>query len=344
MGKRKSSFAVTIKDVAKHTGLSIATVSRVLNQSSYYSEDARQKVNAAVAELGYHPNKIAQGLKVKKTNLIGLIIPDLMNVFYTSLVEATLNLLRQHEIEMILCVNDEDPEKDLRYLKMLADKNVDGIIYTHPARGNNSQHLKTLTQGGMKIVEINRQREQKLLDAVLSDNYQAIRSLVHHLFEKGHKSIGLITGGEETSTGAERIQGFYSTIRDLGMTFSPEFLRIGSFTLKFGEQAMAQLLDLPEQPTVVIAGSNRIAMGVLKVINERRLVIPDDISLATIDEVEWLSAWNPPITTVDIAIDEMARLAIYLLLKKEDEHVRKPITYRLSTKLNERRSVKDLRK
>ena len=337
--------------MAERAGLSPATVSRVLNKSGYFSEEAQRRVEEAIDELGYRPNWMARGLRGKPSQLVGLVIPDLSNVFYTALAEAVIQVLRQKDYEMVMCVNDEDFDIDLAYLQILEEKNVDGVIYVHPSRGSNSEYLQALVARGACIVEINRQREKSLLDAVLSDNIQAIERAVKHLVENGHTQIALISGDDSISTGSERIQGYKNAIRNAGLPFVEDDLKINTFSRAFGEQATRALLDLPHPPTAIIAGSNRIVLGVLWVINQRKLQIPHDVSIVTVDDAEWLTAWNPPITAIDIAIDEMGQLAVDLLLKlikakadmqKNEAH--KPVTYRLSTTLNKRQSVADLSK
>ncbi len=307
---------VTIIDVARHAGLSPSTVSRVLNQKGYFSAENERKVNEAVATLGYHPNWSARSLKGKPTKLVGLIIPDISNVFYTAIAGALLEGLRGLGYELILCVNNEESQLDQDYLEMLHQKGVDGIFYTHPAQGNNSAWVRRLAEQGMPIVELNRQREKNVLDAVLPDNFRGVHQAVEYLAHLGHRRIGFISGSPQITTGHERLLGYQSAVRQLGLEEDPDLLKIGSFTREHGEQAMAELLALKERPTALIAGSNRISMGALMVIGQNNVRIPDDISVVGYNDTEWLTAWNPPITAVDIAIDEMAQLAVDLLHRR----------------------------
>jgi DNA-binding LacI/PurR family transcriptional regulator len=142
----KSSRSVSIVDVAKKAGLSPTTVSRVINKNGYFSDETMRKVESAIEELGYRPNWIARSLKGKPSKLIGLIIPDIANVFYTSVAHDASSALRKLGYDMILCVSDESPEKDLSYLQILDEKRVDGIIYTHPAFGCNPDYIHKLSQ------------------------------------------------------------------------------------------------------------------------------------------------------------------------------------------------------
>lgn len=333
---------VTIKDVARRASLSPSTVSRALNNSGYVSNDTRQRIEAAVVELGYQPNWMARGLKGKPSHLIGLIIPDIFNVYYTAIAQSVTDTLRAHNYELILCVSNEDCELDLNYLRVLADKRVDGIIYTPPACGSNSMFVRELIRSGIPIVELNRQREKDLLDAVLADNFQGAYQMTQYCIEMGHCRIGFILGDINLTTGRRRLEGYQRALDSAGIRFDPALIRTGEFSREYGETATRQLLELPDPPSVIFAGSNRILMGALYTVEQNRLRIPDDISVVAFDDTEWLSIWNPPITAVDIAIKEMARLAVDLLQRRilfpEKEY--KPVTYQLSTTLIKRSSCK----
>ncbi|HSM25448.1 MAG TPA: LacI family DNA-binding transcriptional regulator [Anaerolineaceae bacterium] len=331
--KKKNS--PTIVDVAKLASLSPATVSRVLNNSGYFSEETLIKVENAAKELEYIPNMMARGLKGKPSQLIGLVIPDLSNVFYTSVASSTLSILHKYDYEMILCVTDEDPQKDLAYLRMLKEICVDGIMYTHPVIGNNSDYLHAMVKAGIPIIEVNRQREIDLLDSVLHDNYRGVQQVINYLLELGHKRIAIISGSTSTTTGLERVTGYKNFMLQAGMALDQDLIKIGSFTRAYGEQAVSELLNLSNPPTAIFAASNRITLGVLNMLNHRKISVPSDISVAGFDDSEWMSVWNPPITTVGIAINEMTQLAVDLLHRRITKELTstKPIAYRLGVSL-----------
>jgi LacI family transcriptional regulator len=332
--------SITIVDVAKMAGISPSTVSRVINRRGYISEDTILKVEEAIQVLGYRPHWAARGLKGLPTKLVGLIIPDLSNVFYTGVAMSVAEVLNELEYEMILCVSDENPDKDLGYLNILEEKCVDGIIYAHPAHGSNSETLRCMVARGMPVVEINRQREVDLLDAVLADNLRGAQQGIDYLLAQGHRRIALITGSSTTTTGAERILGYQTSMARIGLQVDNDMLKVGEFSREWGEQATKELLALSNPPTAIFATSNRISLGTLKVLNELRIRIPDDMSIVSFDDPEWLAAWNPPITAVDIANDEMAKLAVQLLQRRMTGSVQKPVTYHLGTTLVIRKSCK----
>lgn len=336
---------VTIKDVAKHTGLSPSTVSRALNKSGYVSAETQRRVDEAVATLGYQPNLMARSLKGKPLHLIGLIMPELSSLYDNAIAKSIANALYGHNYSLILSISNEDPNIDLSNLKMLQEKRVDGIIYVHPMGGSNSEFIQRLVQQGMPIIELSRRREEVLLEAVLADNVQGAYELTQYLIDLGHRRIGLVLGETDLTTGQNRLAGYRRALADAGLPIDPDLIRIGSFTLQHGEKGARELLQLDQPPSAILAGSSRILMGVLSVLGQQKLAIPNDISVAAFNDTEWLSFWNPPITVVDIAIDEMAELAVDLLLRRiaAPEKKYKPTTYLLSSSLIKRGSCKNLR-
>lgn len=331
----KKKGAPTIVDVAKLASLSPATVSRVLNKTGYFSEESLNKVENAAKELEYFPNTMAQGLKGKSSHLIGLVIPDLSNDFYTSIASSMSSILHKYDYEMILCVTDDDPQKDLAYLRMLKEICVDGVLYTHPVIGNNSDYLLAMVKAGIPIIEVNRQREINLLDSVLHDNDRGVQQVITYLLGLGHKRIAIISGSTSTTTGLERLTGYQNKIMQAGIALDQNLIKIGSFSRAYGEQAVSELLDLSNPPTAIFAANNRITLGVLHMLNQRNISIPADISVAGFDDSEWMSVWNPPITTVGVAINEMAQLSIDLLHRRITKELtsEKPISYRLGVSL-----------
>jgi DNA-binding LacI/PurR family transcriptional regulator len=340
----KKKGSPTIIDVAKLASLSPATVSRVLNKTGYFSDETLNKVENAAKELEYLPNTMARGLKGKPSHLIGLVIPDLSNVFYTSIASSTSTILHKYDYELILCVTDDDPQKDLAYLRMLKEICVDGVLYTHPVNGNNSNYLLTMVKAGIPIIEVNRQREINLLDSVLHDNYRGVQQVVSYLLELGHKRIAIISGSTSTTTGLERLSGYQNIMMQAGIGLDQDLIKIGSFSRAYGEQAVLELLNLSNPPTAIFAANNRITLGVLNMLNQRKIRVPSEISVAGFDDSEWMSVWNPPITTVGVAINEMAQLSIDLLHRRITKELtsEKPISYRLGVSLIIRESCQPL--
>jgi LacI family transcriptional regulator len=334
----------SIRDVARHTGLSLSTVSRALNKRGHVSPETQRRVEEAAAALGYQPDWTARLLRGKPSHLIGLIIPDFSNTYYTSIAQAASRALRAHGYECFICSHEEDPEIDLHYLRILKQTRVDGILYAHPAHGSNSDYVRKLALAELPIVEINRQREADLLDAVLANNIQGAYQMTSYLVARGHRRSALILGETTITTGRDRFEGYRRALADAGVPIDDSYIRPGSFSRTHGEAATLELLDLPDPPTAILAASNRILLGVLSVLGRRGFSIPHDMSVVAFDDSEWLATWHPAITAVDVDIDELAQLAVDLLMQKirGDTTLRKPMTYLLSTRIAERESCRDL--
>jgi LacI family transcriptional regulator len=336
-------MAVTIKDVANRAGLSPATVSRVLNKSGYVSAEKIQRVEEAVAALEYQPNWMARGLHGKSSNLIGLIVPEVMSLYDNSVIQVIAEALHRHGYGLLLCLNNEDGALDRSYLQHLQEKQVAGIIYTHPLSGNNSAYIRQIAQQ-IPVIELNRRREKERLDAVLADNIQGAYQITKYLLDLGHRRVALIMGENELTTGQNRLRGYRLAFDELNLAVDPTLVRVGTFSRQHGETATVALLDSASPPTAILAGSNRILMGTLQTITQRQLKIPEAISVAAFNDTEWLQIWDPPITTVDVAVDEMAHLAVDLLLQRitAPEKPLKPREYLLGTSLIIRSSCRQI--
>jgi DNA-binding LacI/PurR family transcriptional regulator len=340
----KRIHPATIKDLAAYASVSPATVSRVINNSGYVRDDTRRRVEAAIKQLGYRPDARARGLRGMPSGLIALVIPSILNVFYTALAESIEHALKQSGYTMLLGVTDDDPEVYLNYLNQFGELKVDGIICVPPPRGKCLTTIREMVSQGMPMVEVNRQHEECILDAVLADNFQGARQGTEYLINLGHRRIALVVGPQETSTGEKRLEGFRWTMAGAGIEVDPELVKIGEFSKEYGIQAAEELLRVDPPPSAIFTSSNRLLIGVMTVLTRRRICVPDDISIISFDDSEWLSFWQPPITAVDIAVDEMGTLAVELLMRWINGGAQPdmPRAYSLSTTLIERQSCQRL--
>ena len=233
----------TIKDVARR-GSSPSTVSHVLNRSGSgaprrSAASRKQRPNSATTRTGS-----AHGLKGKPSHLIGLIIPDISNTYYTAIAQAVTAELRAHSYEPILCVNNENPWSICTTCKSSSKKRVDGILFPRTPHRGTHRAFGGLVHGGLPIVEINRQHAGDLLDAAVADNFHGAYQMTAYLIGLGHRRIGLILGEMELITGKNRLEGYRRAHQDAGLTVNPAYLCTGSFNRQYGEQATRQLLAL----------------------------------------------------------------------------------------------------
>ena len=337
-------MAITIQDIAQCVGVSSSTVSRVLNRSGYVAASTRARIERAIEELQYQPSWAARSLRGKRTNLIGLIIPDIQNVFYTQIAQCILQNLNHSGYNLIIQISNEDPDLELSYLRTLYDRRVDGIIYVPAARGSNSVFIRELVGKGLPIVELNRQREVDLLDAVLADHHEGSYVATNHLIRLGHRRIAMLSGAPNLSTTRCQLSGYNRAFLESGLSPNPASIKASEFTREWGAQATEEILALDPRPTAVLAGNNRLLMGAMSAFVGQRVRVPEEMSVVSFDDSEWLGFWQPPITSVDVAIDEMGMLAVQLLVRRIEEgcRVEKPVTFRLSVKLVERQSCRRL--
>ena len=334
------SRTITIRDLAAHAHVSPATVSRVINNSGYVSEKTRKRVEAAIQQSGFHPDARARGLRGKPSGLIALVIPSILNVFYTTLAESIENQLKQHGYTMLLGVTRDETDLYLNYLNQFSELKVDGIICVPPPNARSLSTIQHMVDLGMPMVEVNRRHEACILDAVLTDNFQGAKLGTKYLIDLGHQRIALIVGSLDTSTGKNRLEGFQWTMADEGIDIDPELVKVGEFTKEYGIQAAEELLRVSPPPTAIFTASNRLLIGAMTVLMARHIRVPDDMSILSFDDSEWLGFWQPPITAVDIAVDEMGVLVVELLTRwiNSGERPDTPRTYSLSTALIERQS------
>ena len=339
---RKKS--ITITDLAKAAGVSITTASRVLNNKPYVSAETRTKVEAAIAKLNFQPDYHAQGLRGLPSKLVALIIPDILNVYYTTLAKEIEEELQEKGYTMLLGVTHDHSDLMQDYLEKFSKINVDGLIYVPPPSDETSSLIRSLHQTGLPIIEINRRREKDLFFGVEPDNFGAVNQALEHLYQLGHRKIAFIVGSQTTTTGSQRLEGYNFFMNKKGIKVNPQWVKVGEFTREFGEKATREIINLQgtEKPTAIFSTSNRLLIGTVSVLKANNLIVPDDLSVIAMDDAEWLEEFCPGITTVDVAIKEMATLSINLLqsIIKKDEKFMTPRTYTLSTSLKVRNSCK----
>jgi DNA-binding LacI/PurR family transcriptional regulator len=307
-------LSVRIEEVARRAGVSIATVSRVLADKPHVSPGVRQRVLAAVTALDYRPNRVARTLRAQQSKIIGLIISDIQNPFFTAIVRAVEDIARQYEFLVVLCNSDEDPDKEAGYVDWMLADNIAGIILS-PTGEESVVHVR-LKDARIPVVAIDRRLPAMSVDTVLCENQQTTQRLITHLIEHGHTRIGAVIGSPNVSTGAERRAGYLCALLEHQLPVLPELLYTGIPKEDSGYKLTKQLLALPAPPTALFAGNNLLTMGALRAIHETGWVIPDDVALVAFDEMDWMFVMKPPLTVVAQPTYEMGRQAIELLLKR----------------------------
>lgn len=341
---RSAKKSVTIKDVANLAGVSLATASRALSGHGYVSPEARQRVQQAAHELHFKPDGSARSLKLKRTNTVGLMIADIANPFYSQLADGVLDCAKRLGYHVILCATDEDPAMEREYLEVLMERRVDGILAV--PTGHNLKLWREAADLGTRLVLVDREIPDITdLDVVLVDNATGARSAITYLLELGHRRIGIISGPTTTTTGKDRLQGYYDALRAAEVPVEDRLVQLGSFKRETGLEAARRLLSLPDPVTAIFAANNVLGEATIVAIRERGLRVPDDVSLVLFDDVPWASLTNPALTVVaqptyDLGFVAMERLANRL--QDADRGSRPPLKTVLRTDLVIRESCRSL--
>lgn len=304
----------TMKDVAQAAGVSVTTVSHVINETRYVSEDLRARVLQAMEELSYHPNILARSLRQGITHTIGLIVPDNSNPFFAEIARVAETVGFENDYSVILCNSDKNVERESAYINVLIAKQVDGVIFI--AAGSEQQHLRELAAQGIPVVVADREVPQELADVVLVNHEQGGYDATGHLITLGHRRIACIAGPSPLTPSADRVRGYRRALREAGIPIEEELVVRCTESYLGGETAMAQLLRLDELPTAVFTYNDVTAIGALRAIRNAGLQVPKDLSIVGFDDISLASAVVPALTTVAQPIADLATLATELLIAR----------------------------
>lgn len=294
--------------------VSIATVSRVINNTGYVKKETREKVLDIIEKLGYQPNDIARNLKKGKTGLIGFIVPDISNSFFTSLAKGIEKIISKKGFNLILCNTEDCVEKEYIYIRGLRERRVEGIILA--PIGQYKDYQAVLTFKNPPVVLVDNYPFELDIDAVITDNIEGAYTLTKYLIELGHTRIGIITGPLNQLTGIERLKGYRKALKEFNIEEREELIQEGDFKFESGYNLTKRLLRLNPPPTAIFATNNLMSIGAMIAIKEVGLSIPDNISLVAFDDIDLLPLVNPPITVMSQPTEEIGAAAAELLLKR----------------------------
>lgn len=304
----------TIRDVAKEAGVSISTVSRVLNNEDIVNEDTRKKVLEATKKLNYSPNLLARSLITKSTQLIGLIVPDITNPFFPELAKGVEITAHFYGYNVILCNTEANIQNEKKYLEMLQQRRIDGLIFLVFSQELEAQLKKLRPQLPIVLGEL--PSNDTRFDAVFTDNVLGVEKAVKHLIGLGHQKIGIVTGPLWLKSSQDKLQGFRNELLENRLNFDPQSIKESNSRLEGGYEAMKELLALPDRPTAVIFGNDLMAIGAMKALDEMKIKIPEDIAIVGYDDIPLASYSQPPLTTIAQPKFEIGRLTLELLLDK----------------------------
>jgi len=309
-----------MKDVAKLAGVSVATVSRVINQSMPVEEVTRKKVEEAIRKLNYKPNLLAKGLRLRSGRLIGLVVPDFVPFHaFANIIKYTEESATQHDFSLILGNNHDNPDIEERFIDNLIRRSVDGIIFSRVS--DESRVLKILHQRDIPIVVIDRALEDESVPSVVINNYRAGELAAAHLVGLGHTRIVCITGPLNITLCRERVKGFRQVLRDHHIAFDEACIFEGDFQLGTGIQGIVSLLQKHEKITAVWTQNDIMAVGVIKELYKRGMRVPDDMSVIGMDDVSLARMMTPALTTIKQPFKEMSQKAVEMIVRQKEENM-----------------------
>ncbi|RPF54246.1 LacI family DNA-binding transcriptional regulator [Aquisalibacillus elongatus] len=283
---------VTIKDVARESGVSIATVSRVINNNGYVSDEIKEKVENTIVSLNYQVNGLAKSLKEEKTNMIGIIIPDISNPYFMQIAKGLEDELESERYNLIFSSSNEDPVKETKLINLLLEKRVEVIIIA--TTGGNEELIKNVEKNGTKVILIDRylDRDSGSFHLILENNFLGGYKLTQSIINQGHKKIGVVNGSFDVNTGSDRYKGFEKAIEDYKIQRSNELIYNGEFRESCGFKAVNKFIKSGEIPSGIIAFNNLMAIGVIKRLYELGYNVPDDVCVASYGELDTMGLLN----------------------------------------------------
>ncbi len=321
----------TMKDVAAAAGVSVSTVSHVLNQTRKVDAATEDKVRQAIEAIGYVHNTLARSLAQSSSKSIGVCIPALSNHYFAETVYAIENACFQHGLMMLFADTREDPEHQKKVLEEFQRRRVDGIIIAPCMEDSSFSHLERLAQK-IPVVLIDRVSDIPV-DQVAVENVQSTRQMIEHLMAKNHQRIGFISGLPQLTTSQERVAGYELAHRTCGSEPDPALVRCGYSTIEGAFEATMALLHLADRPSAIMTGNNLMTIGALRALQAMGLRIPDDVALAGFDDFDWAELIEPKLTVVQQPVQLQGERAVQLLVARIANPAAPQVVQRLDPKL-----------
>lgn len=306
---------VRMKDVAKAARVSVATVSNALSGNKYVSSELRERIFKTIESMGYKPSKIARSLKIKRTFIVGLIIPDVTNPYFAEIARGVEDVLLGHDYQMFLCNTDGNKRRERAAIDSLISQHVEGIINVAPRSGD-----KDLAEfvGQLPMVVMDRDMDDvsPYFDSVYTDNYTASAKLAEHFLRLGHKSFACLAGPDDVPIARRRLQGFIDKLVEERIDGKSTVVLKGTFQFESGYELMKHVLKRTPRPSAVFAANDLMAWGAVEAAKEKGLKIPDDVAIAGFDNIYFSEFIVPALTTFHQPKFEAGQIAMRRLMEK----------------------------
>ncbi len=330
---------ITIYDVAREAGVSMATVSRVVNGNPNVKPATRKKVLETIERLGYRPNAVARGLASKKTTTVGIVIPDISNTFFAEVVRGIEDIASMYHYNIILSNSDNNVEKELSLINTLLEKQVDGLLFM--GGEVTEEHLHIFKTASVPIVLAATKDPTHQFPYVDIDHFKAAKDAVEDFILSGHKKIGLISGPlTDPLMGFDRYKGYKKALEDAGVALNEEYIRIGDYRYESGLKGMNYFLSLEDKPTAVFVVNDEMAVGAIHAIQDAGLNVPNDIEIRGFDNIPISSMVRPLLSTVSQPQYGIGAVAMRFLTKHMNQESITEKTVILQHQLVDRDSTK----
>ena len=328
----------TIREIASAAGVSIATVSRVLNEQPGVAAETRGNVLRVMRDQGYSANRSARALSGGRTGLVGVMLPIVEAAYFTSILAGAAEALYEQDMRMVLCPTLHHHEREVTLLDRLMHGTTDGAVLILPEESNDE--LKVLRRKGYAFVIVDpRVQLDEGIPAVSAANASGAREATEHLLALGHRRIGAITGPRAYLASTERLNGYHGALAAAGVMPDPAIILESTFDIEGGAKAASRLLDAADPPTAIFGFNDNTAIGALRVARERGVRVPEDLSIVGFDDSELSAIVSPALTTVRQPLAEMGRMAVSLLVRLMDQQRLEALHIELKTRLIVRAST-----
>ena len=329
-----------IRQIAERARVSIATVSNVISGNRPVSKTLTERVRTAIRELDYHPNHIARSLKVNQTNMLGMIIPDITNPFFPELMRGAEDASRERKYLLVTANTDEKAERERNVIGVLRSHRVDGLLIAVAPRGGEIAFLESTASAGTPVVFLDRAPLGGKLDSVTIDNLKGARDCVRHLIRLGHRAIAIVTGSLDLEIGRQRLNGYQAALKEAGIKVRPSLILEGNFREDSGFRLAKEVLLRQHRPTAIFSSNGVMALGVLQAVHEVGMRCPEDVALATFDELPFPRAFHPRLTCVAQPAYELGFKGANLLIDRiQGKLPTKPVRIELASELKIREST-----
>jgi LacI family transcriptional regulator len=334
--RKKPGNAASIYDVARESGVSVFTVSAVVNKKAHVGKRLRERVEAAIRKLNYRPNLIARSLANRRTHTIGMIVPDIANPFFPMVVRGAEDAAQKHGYNLLLCNSDDILDKEERAVELLLSKRVDGILLTKAAGDFRPAVRQMIKEVNIPFVLVMRTYPAITNDAVITDDYHGAYEAVCHLARAGRRRIGLVSGPLKISNAKERWQGFHDALKAEGLPYDSKLVIEGDYRIESGFRAGHALLS--HRPDGIYVANHLMTVGLLKAAEEMGMSCPEDFGLVSFDDYPWLSVFRPRLTTVELPKHQLGSEAAELLIQRITGDASKAVVRKLQPELRVRES------